>query len=123
MFIDIVNLLIAILTVVFGGMCFLWPDFAMRTLKLANAETGAYDGMSEMRAASGGSFLGTTLGALILQAFGSPLGWVALGMHYLGAAAGRGLSIALDGSGSRRIWTYFLFEVAFAVWLIGANWP
>lgn len=116
-----INVLLAVLSIIFGALGFLWPNFALGALKLAPVP-GFSDGKSEIRAASGGAFVVMGLAGLV---FGhvSPFIWVMIGMHYAGAATGRFLSIALDGAGSRKIWAFFAIEVVFAIWLIGANWP
>lgn len=113
---ELVNILLALLTIAFGAIGLVSPSYAMGALKLQTA--GPTDGMSEIRAASGGAFVATGAAALILS---HPLGWTLLGAHYAGAALGRIVSIGLDGSGSRKIWAFFLIEAVFAAWLIGAN--
>ena len=117
----IINVLLGALTVVFGALGFFWPTYALGALKLATVP-GHEDGKSEIRAASGGAFVIMGLAGL---AFGhlSPLIWVMVGVHYAGAGLGRILSIAVDGSGSSKIWMFFAIEAAFAAWLIVANMP
>ncbi|MCI4665058.1 MAG: DUF4345 family protein [Neomegalonema sp.] len=117
----IINSVLAALSIGFGALGFLWPSFALEALKLTTAP-GFEDGKSEIRAASGGAFI--LMGAAGLM-FGhlNPLIWVMVGVHYAGAAAGRLLSIAVDGSGSKKIWLFFAIEIVFAAWLIGANLP
>ncbi|MEL6979685.1 MAG: DUF4345 family protein [Pseudomonadota bacterium] len=118
--VDIVNYALAALSILFGALALLWPDYAMRALSLQSAD-GKMDGKSELRGASGGAFvvLGAAAGAL---GPAWPLAWVMMGVHYAGAAVGRGLSFVFDGSGSRKMWFFFAIEVVFAAWLIGANW-
>ncbi len=117
----IVNVLLALMSIVFGALGFFWPNYALGALKLATVP-GHEDGKSEIRAASGGAFVLMGLAGLI---FGhhSPFIWVMIGVHYAGAAMGRLLSIAVDGSGSAKIWSFFAIEAVFAAWLIGANFP
>lgn len=119
--VDYLNLALAALSIAFGAIGFLAPGYAMSALKLVNAD-GARDGMSEIRAASGGAFITLALAGL---AFGAaqPWVWVMVGVHYLGAAAGRLLSIFLDGSGSAKMISFFGVEAAFGLWFVIANWP
>lgn len=117
--VEVVNILLALLTIAFGGICLVSPTYAMGALSLKT--DGKRDGMSEIRAASGGAFVVMSVAAILLGAT-QPLAWVMLGVHYAGAGLGRIVSIALDGSGSPKIWFFFATELLFAAWLIGANW-
>lgn len=117
--IEIVNVVLALATIGFGALAMFWPNYALGALKLQLAE-GHRDGMSEIRAASGGSFVGTGALAIVFAQF-SPLAWLMLGAQYAGAGAGRLLSILSDGSGSRKMWAFFAVEAVFAAWLLGAN--
>ncbi len=119
--IEIVNIILAVATIGFGAIALFWPSYAMGALKLATVGSET-DGMSEIRAASGGAFVGTGLLAIAFAQF-SPVAWVMLGAHYLGAGVGRITSIARDGSGSTKMWAFFAIEALFAAWLIGMNWP
>lgn len=116
-----VNIGLAILSIIFGALGFLWPNYALGALKLETTP-GYADGKSEIRAASGGAFVLMGLAGL---AFGHHHAfiWVMIGVHYAGAGVGRLLSIAVDGSGSAKIWAFFAVELVFAAWLIGANAP
>ena len=113
---EIVNIVLAVLTIGFGGICLVSPSYAMGALSLKT--DGRPDGMSEIRAASGGAFVAMALVAIVLA---HPVAWVMLGVHYAGAALGRIVSIGLDGSGSTKIWAYFAIEALFAAWFIAAN--
>lgn len=115
---EFVNIALALLTIAFGGICLVSPSYALGALKLR--VDGSNEGKSEMRAASGGAFVVMAAVALALGPT-QPLAWVMLGVHYAGAALGRIVSIALDGSGTRKIWAFFAIEAGFAAWLIGAN--
>ncbi len=119
--IEIVNLVLAALSAAFGAIAFLAPRYAMEALKLETTG-GARDGMSEIRAASGGAFVALALAGM---AFGAaqPFVWVMVGVHYLGAAAGRLLSIALDGAGSAKMVGFWGIEASFGLWFVIANWP
>lgn len=117
--VEAVNVIVALATIFFGALALFWPNFALGAVKLQLVD-GHRDGLSEIRAASGGAYVGT--GALaILFAQVSPVAWLMLGAHYVGAAGGRLLSIATDGSGTRKMWIFFAIEAACALWLIAAN--
>lgn len=119
--VQIVNFALALTSIAFGAIAFLSPRYAMDALKLSPTG-GQMDGKSELRGASGGAFI--ALGAAgILFGPAWPVAWVMVGVHYAGAAVGRAVSFAFDASGSRKMWTFFAIEVAFAGWFIGANWP
>lgn len=119
--VQIVNIVLGVLSIGFGAIALLAPRYAMEALKLQTAGD-ARDGMSELRAASGGAFVGLALAGLAVGA-ASPFVWVMVGVHYLGAGAGRLLSILLDGSGSAKILFFFAVELAFGLWFVIANWP
>jgi hypothetical protein len=115
---EFLNILVAVLTVGFGAIGFLKPEFALSALKLQRI-AGHNDGLSEMRAASGGAFVATAALALALQ---SPLCYLMLGAQYVGASVGRLTSILFDDAGSKKMWAFFLIEAACSVWLVTANW-
>lgn len=117
--IDVINIVLALATIGFGAIAMFWPSYALGALKL-RAVDGHYDGYSEIRAASGGAFVGTGALAIAFAPFHA-MAWLMLGAHYAGAATGRIMSIALDGAGSRKMWAFFLIEVVFAAWFLGAN--
>ena len=119
--VQLINYALAVLSIGFGALALLWPNYAMEALKLRPAD-GQMDGKSELRGASGGAFVALGVAGV---AFGPawPVAWVMMGVHYLGAGVGRLVSFAFDGSGSRKMWMFFGIEVVFAAWLIGANWP
>ncbi|MEL6278451.1 MAG: DUF4345 family protein [Pseudomonadota bacterium] len=113
---EIVNIILAVLSIAFGGICLVAPRYALGALSLRT--DGANDGLSEIRGASGGAFVFLAAVALVVS---HPAAWVMMGVHYAGAAFGRGVSIVLDAAGSPKMWIYFGIEVVFAAWLIGAN--
>lgn len=118
---DIINTVLAVLSIGFGAIGLLWPRFALDALKLA--PQGAHrEGLSEIRAASGGAFVALAAFGLI---FGpsSPFVWVMVGVHYLGAGLGRFASILMDRSGSPKILGFFAIEALFGLWFVIANWP
>ena len=116
---ELVNIILALATIVFGALAFFWPRFALEALKLQTVG-GVADGMSEMRAASGGAFMLMAAAAIAIGP-SEPLAWVMLGVQYAGAAAGRLLSIVVDGAGSTKMWGFFAIEASFALWFIAAN--
>ena len=115
--IDIVNILIALMTIAFGAMGFVAPRFAARALDLQ--PTTSTMGLSELRASAGGLFVALGLACLV---FG---GWTfaALGVAYAGAATGRLLSMILDGPPQPKALAWFLLEALPSAWLIALNWP
>jgi hypothetical protein len=116
--IELVNFLLMLATIGAGGFAFLAPRFTMRALSLTTA--GTNEGLSEVRAASGGLFIAIGLVGLF---FPLPAILFMVGIAYAGAATGRVLAIVLDKAGSPKIWLFFLWEVLFAAWLIAINFP
>lgn len=119
--IEVINNLLAVLSALFGAIALIAPRYAMEALKLALAD-GRSDGLSELRAASGGAFVALAMVGLALGS-AQPFVWVMVGVHYLGAGAGRLVSIVVDGSGSPKILGFFAVEAAFGAWFVIANWP
>lgn len=115
-----VNTVLALVSIFFGALGFLMPNFALGALKLQTV-AGHNDGKSEIRAASGGAFVALGFAGILFGA-AQPLAWVMVGIHYAGAAAGRILSIFADSAGSQKMWMFFGIEIAFAAWFIFANW-
>lgn len=115
--IDTLNVIAVILTIGFGLIGWLMPDYTMDKLKLATAG-GSTLGKSEIRAASGALFVGLGVGALAL---GTPAAYAMVGFAYAGGAIGRITSIVLDGSGETVSWSFFAAEAALALYLIVAN--
>jgi len=115
---EIVNLAMALVTVVLGGFGFLAPRYTMGVLDLAPA--GSNMGLSEMRASVGGLFVAMGLGCLAL---GAPAAYAMLGLAYAGAAAGRLVSLLADAPPRTKAAGYFAVEAALAAWLLGANLP
>ncbi len=114
--IDIINYLVALLTIGLGVAGWLAPRWTMDQLDMkAGPSNMAY---TEVSAASGCLFVGMGLGALAMN---EPLGWVIMGFAYAGAAIGRITSIFRDDAASRQSWTFFGCEAALASWLIVAN--
>lgn len=114
--IDLMNILIMIATIAFGAIGWLAPKYTMNVLHLKTGETTL--GMSEVRAASGALFIGMGLAAIIMN---NPIAYAIVGFAYAGAAIGRLTSIIIDKSGHKISYSFCATEVAFAVFLIGAN--
>lgn len=114
--IDLMNMGVALLTIMLGMMGWLAPRWTMQQLDMQAGPTNmAY---TEVSAVSGCLFVGLGLGAMILN---EPLAWVVLGLAYGGAAVGRVTSILRDNAASRQSWTFFGFEAGLAAWLVLAN--
>ena len=114
--IDILNILIALLSIGFGAIGWVAPGYTMRQLDLQPAGTSTM-GPSEMRAASGALFVGLGLGALLI---GNPTAYAMIGCAWGGAAIGRLTSILLDGA-SRPKWIFFAVEIAVGIVAIVIN--
>ncbi|MCL3882464.1 DUF4345 family protein [Marivita sp. GX14005] len=116
--IDTINIIAALVTLALGGFGFLAPRYTAGVLDLTT--DGSNMGLSELRASAGGLFVGLSVACLVL---GAPLAYAMLGFAYLGAAAGRTISLAMDSPPMRKAALYLLFEIVFAGWLIFANMP
>lgn len=101
---DIINIILALSSIVLGLFGWLGPKYTMATLNL----TGHTDtmGMSEVRASAGCLFVGMGIGALLL---GTQSAYLMLGFCWLGAAFGRLTSVVLDGR-TRKKWAFFGVE-------------
>ena len=114
--VSIINLLLMLATIGAGAFAFVAPRFTRRALKLAT--DGSNEGLSEVRAASGGLFIAIGLAGIL---FPHPLVFLMVGIAYAGAGTGRLLAIFLDKAGTPKIWLFFLWEAVFAAWLIGLH--
>lgn len=115
---DIVTLLnwaLALLTIGFGLLGWLLPDYTMRTVDLQDG--GSTMGKSEVRAASGALFVVAGIGALILA---TPASFAMIGFIWGGGALGRLTSLILDGT-TRLKWIFFASELAVAVIALSIN--
>tara|TARA_B110000879_G_scaffold160742_1_gene207554 strand:+ start:129 stop:425 length:297 start_codon:yes stop_codon:yes gene_type:complete len=93
---DIITLLnwaLALLTIGFGLLGWLMPDYTMRTVDLSDG--GSTMGKSEVRAASGALFVVAGVGALILA---TPASYAMIRFLWGGGALGRVTSLVLDGT-------------------------
>ena len=115
---DYINPALAILTIAFGAFGFLAPRYTAGALDLET--THSTMGLSELRAGSGGLFVAVGLWCLFTNA---PEAYFALGIAYLGAGAGRALSIVIDKPPFKKALVFLAFEWPPAAWLIWANWP
>ena len=115
--IDIINIALAVLTIAFGAFGFLAPRYTAGALDLEPGKTTM--GLSELRAGSGGLFV--AMGAWCLIDIQNPIPFFALGVAYLGAGAGRVLSLIFDAPPRRKVLLFLAFEWPPAAWLILAN--
>ena len=115
---DIVNAALAILTIGFGAFGFFAPRYTAGALDLA--PTASTMGLSELRAGSGGLFVVMGLWCLVT---GAEAAYFALGVAYLGAGAGRALSLLLDKPPLRKALIFLAFEWPPAAFLMINNWP
>lgn len=113
---DIINLIIALLTVGFGLLGWLAPRYTMDTVDLQDG--GSTMGRSEVRAASGALFVVAGLGAMLLW---SPVAFAMLGFIWAGGALGRITSLIADGQ-TRLKWIFFASELVVAIVALGLNW-
>jgi Domain of unknown function (DUF4345) len=114
---SIVNNIGAVGTLGMGCLGFFRPHAASRFTGLTATNKTAF---AEFRATFGGSFVLMGLAPLISQ---SRWAFCMAGLFWLGAAAGRVVSIALDGGHreSKNVGGVF-FEGAFGVALLVGNW-
>ncbi len=113
---EIFNILIALMTIVFGGFGFLAPRFTASALDLEIGQSNM--GLSEMRASVGGLFV--AVGVFCLYS-SLPMAYAMLGIAYAGAALGRLISIALDRPPYKKAALYFALEAGPAAYLLLAN--
>ncbi|RYH03296.1 DUF4345 domain-containing protein [Salipiger sp. IMCC34102] len=113
---DLINILLALLSIGFGALGWLAPRYTMDKLDLATKNDSTM-GVSEVRAASGALFVGLGLGALLT---GLPGAYAAIGFAWGGGAVGRLTSIVLDGS-SRSKWIFFAVEAVVGLLAIAIN--
>jgi len=114
---DYLAIALALLTIVFGGIGFVAPRYAASALDLA--PTNSTMGLSELRAGSGGLFVALGLWCLL----SGGIAYFALGVAYLGAGAGRVLSILLDKPPTKKVLLFLAFEWPPAAYLLWAYWP
>jgi len=114
--VDTLNIVAALLTIAFGAFGFLAPRYTAGALDL---ETGATTmGLSEIRASVGCLFVALGIACLWL---GTPSAYFMMGVAYVGATIGRGVSLVLDKPPFKKAALYFAIEAALALWLVLAN--
>ncbi len=116
MFVEIVNGLIAVMTLAFGLFGFVAPRYTANALDLS--PTDSTMGLSELRASVGGLFVAMALYCLIS---GADYAYLMLGIAYAGAGAGRLISIFVDRPPQPKTTVWFLFEAIPALWLIATS--
>lgn len=114
--IDLLNILIALLSITLGCFGWLAPKFTMEALDLHRGATTM--GVSEIRASAGALFVGLGAGALTL---GTPAAFAMVGFAWGGAAIGRLTSLLRDEAPTRRTWGFFATEAAVAVTALVVN--
>ena len=113
---DIINIILAALTALFGAFGFIAPRWTASVLDLEPVRSNM--GLSEVRASTGGLFVALGIGAILI---GTPMAYGMMGIAYIGAAMGRAVSIALDSPPMSKALLYFAIEAGFAAWLVGYN--
>lgn len=98
----------AIITIIFGLICFLAPRTTYRILRLRTAE-GVPEALSESRATMAGFYLGTGILAILFQ---QPFIWLVLGAGWGFTALGRLMSIVADRGNTGFNWGSLVFEAA-----------
>ncbi len=119
MIVNGLNVVLALATIGLGLFGWVRPNFTMEVLGLkATDETGL--GKSEIRAASGGLWVGSGVFALVLF---SPTAFVMLAAVWLGASIGRLTAIIADGANKGQPVVFFVVEAVFAALLLAINVP
>ena len=113
---EILNPILALLTIAMGAFGFIAPRYTAAALDLTPGDTTM--GLSEMRASVGGLFVVMGVAALLL---GSPTAYAMMGMGFLGAATGRLISCLVDRPAESKAWVFFAIEAAMAAALIPSN--
>ncbi|SEM68367.1 protein of unknown function [Palleronia salina] len=109
--VDLLNIVIALLSIGFGAIGWLAPRYTME--KLDTQDKGSTMGVSEVRAASGALFVGLGLGALLI---GDPIAYAMIGFAWGGGAVGRATSLLLDGVTRSKV---IFFAVEAVVGIVG----
>ena len=100
----------AVITILFGVICFFAPRTTYKILRLQTAE-GVPEALSESRATMAGFYLGVGILAIVLS---QPLLWLALGAGWAVTALGRLVSIIFDGGNTQFNWISIAMEAALA---------
>ncbi|MEM1378268.1 MAG: DUF4345 family protein [Pseudomonadota bacterium] len=104
-------ILSAVITIIFGLICFFAPRTTYRILRL-RTEEGVPEALSESRATMAGFYLGVGILAI---AFSQPLLWLALGAGWAFTALGRLVSIIFDRGNTQFNWISIGMEAGLAV--------
>lgn len=113
------NIILALGTIGLGLFGLLKPDDTMAYIGAkATDDTGL--AKSEVRAASGGIWVASGIGALIIF---TPIAFVMLAAVWGGAAVGRGMAVVIDKANTGKPLIFFIVEVVFAVLLLAINLP
>ncbi len=119
MLITIINVVLALGTIALGAFGLFRPKMTMEIIGTAPTnDTGL--AISEIRAASGGVWVGAAVGALLI---GTPTAYVMLGALWAGATIGRGAAIVLDGANKGQPVVFFAVELVFTIGLLALNLP
>ncbi|QEE35451.1 DUF4345 domain-containing protein [Octadecabacter sp. SW4] len=113
---DIINILLALASIVFGAFGWLAPRYTMAVLDLHQGDSEM--GISEVRASVGCLFVALGVGSLIIA---TPAAYLMMGVAYAGASLGRATSLILDNPPRNKALLYLGIEAAMAAWLIAAN--
>ena len=113
---EIINIILALLSIAFGAMGWLATSYTMKTVDLHDG--GSTMGRSEVRAASGALFVGLGVGALII---GTPAAFLMIGFAWGGGGVGRLTSLILDGL-TRKKAVFCVYEFAVLVVALWTNW-
>lgn len=111
-FLEIVQIILAIGTVLTGLVSLLWPRSVQGFTGLS---APGPRGISEIRSVLGGGFIGLGLAPLIL---GTPAAYQMLGITYLAIGVARIASIILDRSYERSNWISLAVEIVAGVVLL-----
>lgn len=100
----------AIITIIFGLICFFAPRLTYRILRL-QTHPDVPEALSESRATMSGFYLATGILAIVFQ---QPFIWMVLGAGWAFTALGRLVSIFADRGNTSFNWGSLAFEVALA---------
>ncbi|MEM0900175.1 MAG: DUF4345 family protein [Pseudomonadota bacterium] len=101
----------AIITILFGLICFFAPRTTYKILRL-RTEEGVPEAVSESRATMAGFYLGTGILAILLA---QPFVWMVLGAGWAFTALGRLVSIIFDRGNTSFNWVSIAMEFALAL--------
>lgn len=111
-FLDIVQIIMAVATVLTGIFSLIWP---MAVRGFTGLQPTGSRGISEIRAVLGGGFIGLGAAPLILK---QPAAFQMLGIAYLAIGAVRLVSIFVDKAPDRSNWISLAVEIVFGVVLV-----